>query len=145
LPPGSVIIAFDNRPVRSPDELNHFVRTTAPGTLVSLQYVLPGGQSRQTNVALQSINPALEQALIGVPANDLPPDTLNTQTVHRRLPEPTDSKLLQKKPENTAAKPVLLETEIQLLREEILQLRIRIEMLEQSDHPDKKRQYRKLL
>jgi hypothetical protein len=106
---------------------------------------LPGGQSRQTNVALQSINPALEQALIGVPANDLPPDTLNTQTVHRRLPEPTDSKLLQKKPENTAAKPVLLETEIQLLREEILQLRIRIEMLEQSDHPDKKRQYRKLL
>ena len=145
LPPGSVIVAFDNRPVRSPDELNHFVRTTAPGTLVSLQYVLPGGQSRQTNVALQSINPALEQALIGVPANDLPPDTLNTQTVRRRLPEPADSKLLQKKPENTAAKPVLLETEIQLLREEILQLRIRIEMLEQSDHPDKKRQYRKLL
>ena len=142
LPPGSVIVAFGNRPVRSPDELNRFVRTTAPGTLVSLQYVLPGGQSKQTNVALQSIDPALEQALIGVPSIDLPS---GTQTVRRRLSEPENSKPLQNNSESTAAEPVLIETEIQLLREEILRLRIRIDELEQSDHSDEKRQYRKLL
>ncbi len=142
LPPGSVIVAFGNRPVRSPDELNRFVRTTAPGTLVSLEYVLPGGQSRQTNVALQSIDPALEQALIGVPSKDSPS---GTQTVRRRLSEPESSKPLQNKSESTAEKPILLETEIQLLREEIMRLRIRIDELEQSDRPDEKRQYRKLL
>ena len=142
LPPGSVIVAFGNRPVRSPDELNRFVRTTAPGTLVSLQYVLPGGQSKQTNVALQSIDPALEQALIGVPSIDLPS---RTQTVRRRLSEPEKSKPLQNNSESTAAEPVLIETEIQLLREEILRLRIRIDELEQSDHSDEKKQYRKLL
>jgi membrane-associated protease RseP (regulator of RpoE activity) len=142
LPPGSVIVAFGNRPVRSPDELNRFVRTTAPGTLVSLEYVLPGGQSRQTNVALQSIDPALEQALIGVPSKDSPS---GTQTVRRRLSEPESLKPLQNKSESTAEKPILLETEIQLLREEIMRLRIRIDELEQSDRPDEKRQYRKLL
>lgn len=145
LPPGSVIVAFGNRPVRSPDELNQFVRNSAPGTLVSLQYVLPGGQSRQTDVALQSINPAMEQALIGVPANDSPPVTQNTQTVRRHLPEPANSMLPQKQPKNTAAKPLLIETEIQLLREEILRLRSRIETLEQNNHTDKKSQYQKLL
>jgi hypothetical protein len=131
--------------VRSPDELNHFVRNTAPGTLVSLQYVLPGGQSRQTDVALQSIDPALEQALIGVPANDLPSETLNIQTVRRLLPEPANSILPQKQPKNTAEKPLLIETEIQLLREELLRLRRRIETLEQSDHTDENSQYQKLL
>ena len=145
LPPGSVIVAFGNRPVRSPDELNHFVKNTAPGTLVSLQYVLPGGQSRQTDVALQSIDPALEQALIGVPANDLPSETLNIQTVRRLLPEPANSILPQKQPKNTAEKPLLIETEIQLLREELLRLRRRIETLEQSDHTDENSQYQKLL
>ena len=131
--------------MRSPDELNHFVRNTAPGTLVSLQYVLPGGQSRQTDVSLQSIDPALEQALIGVPANDLPSETLNIQTVRRLLPEPANSILPQKQPKNTAEKPLLIETEIQLLREELLRLRRRIETLEQSDHTDENSQYQKLL
>jgi hypothetical protein len=131
--------------VRSPDELNHFVRNTAPGTLVSLQYVLPGGQSRQTDVALQSIDPALEQALIGVPANDLPSETLNIQTVRRLLPEPANSILPQKQPKNTDEKPLLIETEIQLHREELLRLRRRIETLEQSDHTDENSQYQKLL
>ena len=145
LAPGSVIVAFGNRPVRSPNELNHFVRNTAPGTLVSLQHVLPGGQSRQTDVALQSIDPAMEQALIGVPANDLPSETLSIQTVRRLLPEPTNSILPLKQPKNTAEKPFLIETELQLLREEILRLRRRIETLEQSDHADVNSQYQKLL
>ncbi|MEO2001165.1 MAG: hypothetical protein ABGW75_06020, partial [Pirellulales bacterium] len=97
---------------------------------------------RQTNVALQSIDPALEQALIGVPSKDSPS---GTQTVRRRLSEPESLKPLQNKSESTAEKPILLETEIQLLREEIMRLRIRIDELEQSDRPDEKRQYRKLL
>ena len=145
LPPGSVIVAFGNRPVRSPDELNNFVRNTAPGTLVSLQYVLPGGQSRQTDVALQSIDPAMEQALIGVPANDLPSETLNIQKVRRLLPEPANSKRPLKQTKNTVEKPLLIETEIQLLREEILRLRRRIETLEQSNHTGENSQYQKLL
>ena len=131
--------------MRSPNELNHFVRNTAPGTLVSLQYVLPGGQSRQTDVALQSIDPALEQALIGVPTNNLPSETLGIQTVRRLLPEQTNSILPLKQPNNTAEKPLLIETELQLLREELLRLRRRIETLEQSDHTDANSQYQKLL
>ena len=145
LPPGSVIVAFGNRPVRSPNELNHFVRNTAPGTLVSLQYVLPGGQSRQTDVALQRIDPALEQALIGVPAHDLSSETRDIQTVRRPFPEPTNSILPLKKPKNTAEKPLLIETELHVLREELLRLRRRIETLEQSDHTDENGQYQKLL
>jgi len=145
LPPGSVIVAFGNRPVRSPNELNHFVRNTAPGTLVSLQYILPGGQSRQTDVALQRIDPALEQALIGVPAHDLSSETRDIQTVRRPFPEPANSILPLKQPKNTAEKPLLIETELHLLREELIRLRRRIETLEQSDHTDANSQYQKLL
>lgn len=144
VPPGSVIVAFGDRLVRSPDELNHFVRNTAPGTLVSLQYVLPGGQSRQTDVALQSIDPALEQALIGVPANDSPTEDQNIQIVRRPSPQPTNLKLFQNNPETTT-KPVLMETEIQLLREEVLRLRRRVEVLEQNANPNKNSPNRKIL
>ena len=144
VPPGSVIVAFGDRLVRSPDELNHFVRNTAPGTLVSLQYVLPGGQSRQTDVALQSIDPALEQALIGVPANDSPTEDQNVQIVRRPSPQPTNLKLFQNNPETTT-KPVLMETEIQLLREEVLRLRRRVEVLEQNANPNKNSPNRKIL
>jgi hypothetical protein len=129
--------------VRSPDELNHFVRNTAPGTLVSLQYVLPGGQSRQTDVALQSIDPALEQALIGVPANDLTTEDQNVQIVRRPSPQPTNLKLFQNTPETTT-KPVLMETEIQLLREEVLRLRRRVEVLEQNANLNKNSPNRKI-
>ena len=145
VPPGSVIVAFGDRLVRSPDELNHFVRNTAPGTLVSLQYVLPGGQSRQTDVALQSIDPALEQALMGVPANDSPIEDQNVQIVRRPLPRPTNLKLFQNKPDSNLAKPVLMETEIQLLREEVLRLRRRVEVLEQNANPNKNSPNRKIL
>ena len=145
VPPGSVIVAFGNRLVRSPDELNHFVLNTAPGTLVSLQYVLPGGQSMRTDVALQRIDPALEQALIGVPANDSPTEDQNIQIVRRPLPQPTNLKLFQNTPDNTATKPVLIESEIQLLREEVLRLRRRVKVLEQSDNLNKNSQNRKIL
>ena len=132
LPPGSVIIAFGNRPVRTPDELNRFVKNTAPGTQVSLQYVLPGGQSKQASVALQSIDPALEQALIGVPANNSPSQAPTLQTARRLLPEPTPSNLPQQDDNTATLNTVILETEVQLMREEIFRLRQRIELLEQK-------------
>ncbi|MBT6458427.1 MAG: PDZ domain-containing protein [Planctomycetaceae bacterium] len=144
LPPGSVIIAFGNQPVRTPDELNRFVKNTAPGTQVSLQYVLPGGQSKQASVALQSIDPALEQALIGVPANNPPSQAPTLQTARRQLPEPTPSDLLRQKENAVTINTVLLQTEVQLMREEILRLRQRIESLEQKKIQSQK-PYQKLL
>jgi C-terminal processing protease CtpA/Prc len=144
LPPGSVIIAFGNRPVRTPDELNRFVKNAAPGTQVSLQYVLPGGQSKQASVALQSIDPALEQALIGVPANNLPSQAPTLQTARRQLPEPTPSNLLQQGENAATLNTVLLKTEVQLMREEILRLRQRVELLEQKK-TQSQNPYRKLL
>jgi hypothetical protein len=139
-----VIVAFGNRPVRTPDELNRFVRNTAPGTLVSLQYVLPGGQTKQASVALQSIDPALEQALIGVPANNPPSQAPTLQTTRRQLSKPTPSNLLRQENGAVTINTVLLKTEVQLMREEILRLRQRVELLEQKK-PQSQNTYRKLL
>jgi len=144
LPPGSVIVAFGNRPVRTPDELNRFVKNTAPGTQVSLQYVLPGGQTKQASVALQSIDPALEQALIGVPANNPPSQAPTLQTTRRQLSKPTPSNLLRQENGAVTINTVLLKTEVQLMREEILRLRQRVELLEQKK-PQSQNTYRKLL
>jgi hypothetical protein len=130
--------------VRTPDELNRFVKNTAPGTQVSLQYILPGGQSKQTRVALQSIDPALEQALIGVPANNPPFQNPTPQTVRRQLTESTRANLLREKDGGVTANTILLETELQLMHEEILRLRQRIEVLEQKQ-PQGQNPYRKLL
>ena len=144
LPPGSVIVAFGNRPVRTPDELNRFVRNTAPGTLVSLQYVLPGGQAKQASVALQSIDPALEQALIGVPANNPPSQAPTLQTARRQLSKPVPSNLLRQENGAVSINTALFKTEVQLMREEILRLRQRVELLEQKK-PQSHNTYRKLL
>ncbi|MDA7886457.1 PDZ domain-containing protein [Pirellulales bacterium] len=144
LPPGSVIVAFGNRPVRTPDELNRFVKNTAPGTQVSLQYVLPGGQTKQASVALQSIDPALEQALIGVPANNPPSQAPTLQTTRRQLSKPTPSNLLRQENGAVTINTVLLKTEVQLMREEILRLRQRVELLEQKK-PQSQNTYQKLL
>ena len=144
LPPGSVIVAFGNQPVRTPDELNRFVKNTAPGTQVSLQYILPGGQSKQTRVALQSIDPVLEQALIGVPTNNPPFQNPTPQTVRRQLTESTRANLLREKNGSVTANTIVLKTEIQLMHEEILRLRQRIEELEQKQTQGQN-PYRKLL
>ena len=144
LPPGSVIVAFGNRPVRTPDELNRFVRNTAPGTLVSLQYVLPGGQAKQASVALQSIDPSLEQALIGVPANNPSSQAPALQTARRQLSKQAPSNLLRQENGAVSINTALLKTEVQLMREEILRLRQRVELLEQKK-PQSHNTYRKLL
>lgn len=65
VPPGSVIVAINHQPVRSPQDLTHLVARGPVGTPVPLQYVLPGGQSKQADVVLQSLEQPLERALIG--------------------------------------------------------------------------------
>ncbi len=65
VPPGSVIVALDNQPVRSPSELTRIVTSGPVGRPVTLQYILPGGEQRRAEVSLQSLEVPLEQALIG--------------------------------------------------------------------------------
>lgn len=65
VPPGSVIVALDNQPVRSPGELTNLVTRGPVGRPVTLQYILPGGEHRRAEVSLQSLEVPLERALVG--------------------------------------------------------------------------------
>lgn len=65
VPPGSVIVALDNQPVRSPGELTNLVTRGPVGRPVTLQYILPGGEQRRAEVSLQSLEVPLERALVG--------------------------------------------------------------------------------
>jgi S1-C subfamily serine protease len=65
VPPGSVIVALDNQPVRSPSELTRLVTGGPIGKPVTLQYILPGGEQREAEVSLQSLELPLERALVG--------------------------------------------------------------------------------
>jgi hypothetical protein len=65
VPPGSVIVAINHQPVRSPQELTDLVASGPVGRPVPIHYVLPGGQSKQADVVLQSLEQPLERALIG--------------------------------------------------------------------------------
>jgi len=91
VPPGSVIVALDQRPVRSPDELTRLVTSGPVGKPVPLEYVLPGGTARRADVVLQTLEQPLEEALVGSPTPASVP-TLEPQpapTVARR-PAPSD-------------------------------------------------------
>jgi S1-C subfamily serine protease len=75
LPPGSVIVALDQRPVASPDELTRLVTSGPVGRPVALEYVLPGGEAKKAEVVLQPLELPLERALVGpepVPAAAMP-------------------------------------------------------------------------
>jgi S1-C subfamily serine protease len=65
VPPGSVIVALDARPVNSPDDLTRMVTSGPVGRPVSLDYVLPGGEAKKAEVVLQPLELPLEQALVG--------------------------------------------------------------------------------
>jgi S1-C subfamily serine protease len=65
VPPGSVIVALDNQPVRSPSELTRLVTSGPVGKPVTLHYILPGGEQRNAEVSLQSLEVPLERALVG--------------------------------------------------------------------------------
>jgi len=114
VPPGSVIVTFDNRPVRSPAELTRLVTNGPVGRPVSLEYVLPDGTARRAQVVLQTLERPLEQALVGdvQPAVTDVPALQPATTLARRPIAPLD-------PPTAAA-----------VRDEILRLRIRLESLE---------------
>ena len=93
VPPGSVIVAINHQPVRSPQDLTQLVARGPVGTPVPLRYVLPGGQSKQADVVLQSLQQPLERALIGDGDGDAgqtaEPPSLQTAPLTTRRVQPT--------------------------------------------------------
>ena len=67
VPPGSVIVAINERPVGSPQDLSQLVSHGPVGIPVSLTYVLPGGEAKRAEVVLQPLEAPLERALVGEP------------------------------------------------------------------------------
>lgn len=67
VPPGSVIVALDRRPVTSPDQLTDLVTSGPVGRPVTLDYMLPGGVARTAEVVLQSLDVPLERAFVNDP------------------------------------------------------------------------------
>ena len=83
-----MIVALNQQPVRSPQELTQLVTHGPVGTPVTLHYVLPGGQSRQASVILQSLDEPLERALVGadgVSGTTVPPDLHPAPQTARRV------------------------------------------------------------
>ena len=113
VPPGSVIVALDQRPVRSPDELTRLVTSGPVGKPVPLEYVLPGGASRRAEVVLQTLEQPLEEALVGPPE----PAAVRPPT-------------LQPQPEPTTARRPTRPDEASALRDEIRRLEARLEAVE---------------
>jgi hypothetical protein len=109
VPPGSVIVALDERPVHSPDELTRLVTGGPVGRPVPIRYVLPGGEQKQAEVVLQSLDLPLEQALVGP----------ETEAVPTPAPRRSERPVL---PDDDA--------EVRALREEVRQLQDRVRWLE---------------
>jgi membrane-associated protease RseP (regulator of RpoE activity) len=84
VPPGSVIVALNDRPVRSPVELTQLVTSSPIGRPVTVQFVLPGGESKRADVVLQPLSAPLEQALSGEPMATAVP-TLEPGPVPQRV------------------------------------------------------------
>lgn len=109
VPPGSVIVALDNSPVRSPDDLTRLVTTGPIGRPVAIQYILPGGESHRADVTLQSLERPLEEALVGPPspAATLPP---------RLEPGPSTSRARRPESNDGSAIVTILEAEVRDLK-----------------------------
>jgi hypothetical protein len=120
VPPGSVIVAIRNQPVRGPEELTRLVTSGPVGAPVPLQYVLPGGESREAEVVLQSLELPLERALV---ADDDP-------AANPSIPRRTERFVPPAIAPTTASAPLPLGDEVRLLRREIERLEQRLERLE---------------
>ena len=147
VPPGSVIVALDNQPVRSPNELTQLVAKGPVGTPVSLQYVLPGGEARRAEVSLQSLEVPLERALAGETApalsapGMLPPAVLPpavARRIVRRMGEAATADAVQQTAATESVaresapatpKPEAVQLELQRLRSRIDRLERRLERL----------------
>jgi S1-C subfamily serine protease len=111
VPPGSIIVALDNQPVRSPADLTKLVTGGPVGRPVSLEYVLPGGEERRADVVLQPLELPLQRALAG--------------------PEPTAVPTLQRAERPVAAAAAEPVADADAVRQEVRFLRQRLERLEQ--------------
>ena len=117
VPPGSVIVSLDDRPVRSPEELTRLVTNGPVGRPVSLEYILPGGTPQRAEVVLQNLEQPLVEALVGAPE-----------------PQSSGTPVLQPGPSPTTARrpPLSLGGEATAaMRIEIDWLRARLRLLEQ--------------
>lgn len=124
LPPGSVIVALDERPVGSPEELTRLVASGPVGRPVALEYVLPGGEAKKAEVVLQPLELPLERALVS-PVPTAAPALLPSPAAvppGETLPYRSD------RPVTAAA--------LEAAHEEIRRLRARIDALERSVGPD---------
>ncbi len=129
VPPGSVIVAINHQPVRSPQDLTHLVARGPVGTPVPLQYVLPGGESKQADVVLQSLEQPLERALIG---SDEAGQTANPPALQ---PTPVTTRRVQPAAAYRATEPETLARMEELLRRmsnRLEQIERRLEGLEPS-------------
>ena len=115
IPPGSVIVALGDRPVRSPQELTQLVASGPTDRPLPVQYVLPGGAEKRAEVMLQSLDQPLEQALL----DDGPMQPVAVPTL-----EPGPASRTARRPSG-AAEPEQAE-----LRREVGRLRAWLDVLE---------------
>lgn len=115
IPPGSVIVALADRPVRSPQELTQLVAAGPTDRPLPLRYVLPGGAEQRADVVLQSLERPLEQALIGPPS----PQPSATPSL-----EPGPTARTSRRPDSSSG------DEAGELRREVGRLRVLLEAIE---------------
>lgn len=122
VPPGSVIVAVGDQPVRSPVELTRLVTSGPLDRPVPVEFVLPGGEAKRANVVLQALDAPLERVLTGASADGTSP-TLRPAPLPRRAERPAG-------PESGMLPDVRAE-----IRAEIRALRGRLERLERLLEP----------
>lgn len=156
VPPGSVIVALNNVPVRSPQELTRVVSGGTPGVPLPIQYVLPGGEARRADVVLVPLEPSLERALAGsaadtaaipavrepapalarrvaVPPSALPPGTVNASTESPSSPAPdTMLRTGGMAPQPDVAPLERLEALLRRLNERLEAVEVRLERIERG-------------
>ncbi len=127
LPPGTVIVTLDARPVTSPDDLTRLVTAGPVGRPVSLEYVLPGGESKQAEVVLQPLELPLEQALVGGPMATVAPTLLPSPAPAAASPTTESFPYRANRAADAAA--------VEATRAELRYLRARIDALERALGP----------
>jgi hypothetical protein len=132
VPPGSVIVALDNQPVRSPNELTTLVANGPTDKPVLLQYVLPGGEARRAEVSLQSLELPLERALIGpsTPVVASPPALLPPSTARRIAHRPEERSRVATQAAATQAPTATAVDPVAPMHAELQRLKTRLEDLE---------------
>jgi S1-C subfamily serine protease len=134
VPPGSVIVALDNQPVRSPNELTALVANGPTDKPVLLQYVLPGGEARRAEVSLQSLELPLERALIGpsTPVAAPPPALLSPSTARRIAHRPDERSRAATQAAATQATAATAVNPVAPVHAELQRLKARLEALERQ-------------